>query len=75
MNPKHWFTDWEKAFNCAKALNIPDIQGTPATIEFLMALQYKIAPSWATEQLQELYAKDELGLTILSIEQYAQIFN
>lgn len=71
---KRWLSEWEKVFNRAKALNIAEVQGTPATIEFLSALQRKIAPTWAIEQLNDLYRKDELGLPTLSIEQYGQIF-
>jgi hypothetical protein len=75
VSPKHWFTDWEKALNRARALKIAEIEGTPAVIEFLMALQRKLAPTWATEQLSDLYGKDELGLPILTLEQYGQVFN
>jgi hypothetical protein len=38
VSPKHWFTDWEKVLNRARALKIAEIKGTPAVIEFLMAL-------------------------------------
>jgi hypothetical protein len=38
VSPKHWFTDWEKVLNRARALKIAEIEGIPAVIEFLMAL-------------------------------------
>jgi hypothetical protein len=68
VSPKHWFTDWEKALNRARALKIAEIEGTPAVIEFLMALQRKLVPTWVTEQLSDLYGKDKLGLPILILE-------
>jgi hypothetical protein len=68
VSSKHWFTNWEKALNRARALKIAEIKGTLAVIEFLMALQRKLVPTWATEQLSNLYGKDELGLPILILE-------
>jgi hypothetical protein len=75
VSPKYWFTNWEKVLNRARALKIAEIEGTPAVIEFLIALQRKLVPTWATEQLSNLYGKDELGLPILTFEQYGQVFN
>jgi hypothetical protein len=75
VSPKRWFTNWKKALNRARALKIAEIEGTLVVIEFLMALQRKLAPTWATEQLSDLYSKDELGLPILTLEQYSQVFN
>jgi hypothetical protein len=68
VSPKYWFTDWEKVFNRARALKIAEIEGTLVVIEFLIALQRKLVPTWAIEQLSNLYGKDELGLPILILK-------
>jgi hypothetical protein len=38
MNPKYWFTNWEKVLNRARALKIAEIEGILVVIEFLIAL-------------------------------------
>jgi hypothetical protein len=68
VSPKHWFTNWEKVLNRARILKITEIEGTPAVIEFLIALQRKLVLTWVTEQLSDLYGKDKLGLPILILE-------
>ena len=75
VSPKHQFTNQKKVLNRARILKITKIESTLVVIKFLIALQQKLALIWVIEQLSNLYNKNELGLPILMLEQYGQVFN
>ena len=60
IRPLVWYNDWFSAYREARDRQLSDmVDGILAAKDFLEALQEKIAPVWATEQLNELL-RDEI---------------
>lgn len=74
MNPEAWYQEWYRAYQRARAYEIPEIQGVLASRTFLEAVGKRLAPSWAEQSLIELITAEETGKPTRSVVEYGAIF-
>jgi hypothetical protein len=58
VNVDTWFREWSSLYRKALNNDIPEVQGELAVTDWLQALIPRIAPTWATRQLQKRYEDD-----------------
>jgi hypothetical protein len=62
VNPKEWLQEWRAAYQDALLYDLPDVKGPLAVLDFIKAVQEKLAPEWARERHSELLRDDALGV-------------
>lgn len=72
VNPLSWHRKFNEYYSEARTYQIPDVQGFLGADDFLLAISYRIAPTWAQRERQELIKKDALGEPIPSLDQLSK---
>jgi hypothetical protein len=62
-----------RAFLRARALKLPEVDGTMAAKDFLTAISLRLALEWARGELTSLIKDDELGRAGMTLEQYSVV--
>ena len=75
VNRSKWYASWYAAWREVRARpELTEASGNLGTKDFLQAIQHKMAPDWATRHLQDLLARERMGLPTEGIDWYANAF-
>ena len=74
VNPQKWHADWFRAYNRAKLVGLPEVEGVLAAKTFLKAVGARLTPSWSLQEQMDLVKCAELGRDTTSLDDLGRIF-
>lgn len=74
INPETWYRQWYDAYVRAKAEGIPEIDGQTAVQDFVLAVGRRLAPNWATTQMDKLASREARGKPPATLDEYSKLF-
>jgi len=74
VNPQKWHADWFRAYNRAKLVGLPEVEGVLAAKTFLKAVGARLTPSWSLQEQMDLVKCAELSRDTTSLDDLKRIF-
>lgn len=74
INPETWYRQWYDAYVRGKAEDIPEVTGQLAAQDFILAVGRRIAPDWATTQLDRIASREARGKPPITLDEYSKLF-